>query len=439
MLLAFATAQLGRRAFALALAVALAYVLQALQADVEPPWLEPLLFEIQKYLAHDDDEVWVRVWRFRPWCWAPWPRPGWPHPAPKRRGLRDDPAWGQALRLTVTCLPLLVVPYFGYRYVYGIYPVLLYLVPPAATRAGLAPVCVFARVLVFNAVVLLAWAHGSSSMQEVPFLGDADRADRPLGISVVIPTYNRDAPLQRAVASVVTGAPATGRDHRRYDGSASDPPPLLPANNRSGVPIRGYRFSRNRGPQAARNLGLRRARFSHVAFLDSDDALLPDKLDRVLERLAKGPVDLLFHGVSGMAAVTAGWARLRQRLLRPVLPFHWLLALLNPVPTPSPAVRRRRAPGPTGPAPQRRLGLPAALRVAGLSAVYLDAPLAAASRPAGTPGGLSAAWRMRCGEFSARRVLLRSGGTADRLRFVLGSLAGALRVLADLLRGRYRR
>lgn len=170
-LLAFAAAQLGWRAFALALAAAVAYVLQALQADVEPAWLEPLLFEIQKYLAHDDDEVWVRVLAFSAvlgtlasaWLAA--------RDAALRRVLRDDPAWGQSLRLTVTCLPLLAVPYFGYRYVYGIYPVVLYLVLLAATRAGLLPTRVFASVLGCNAVVLLAWAHGSSSMQEVPFLG----------------------------------------------------------------------------------------------------------------------------------------------------------------------------------------------------------------------------------------------------------------------------
>ncbi|MFX8008378.1 glycosyltransferase, partial [Acinetobacter baumannii] len=63
---------------------------------------------------------------------------------------------------------------------------------------------------------------------------------------------------------------------------------------------RCYRFERNRGPQAARNLGIRRARFSHIAFLDSDDSFTQDKIDLVLQQLDSTPVDLLFHDVQGM-------------------------------------------------------------------------------------------------------------------------------------------
>lgn len=268
-------------------------------------------------------------------------------------------------------------------------------------------------------------------------MADADKAHRPAGISVVIPTYNRDAVLLRAVASVVTRRPQQAEIIVVDDGSTSNPLPLLPSHNDSGVPVRGYRFSRNRGAQAARNLGLRRAHFSHVAFLDSDDVFLPAKLDRVFDRLAQGRVDLLFHGVQGMERY-GRLARLWQRQLRPMLPFHWLLALLNPVPTPSLVVRRRQRLGPPGLRHSEDWAFLLRYVSPGLSVVYLDAPLAAVSRPPGAPGGLSgAAWRMRRGEFSARRMLLRSGGTADRLRFALGSLVGVLRVLADLLRGRY--
>lgn len=268
-------------------------------------------------------------------------------------------------------------------------------------------------------------------------MAEAAAAARPRGLSVVIPTYQRDAELQRAIASVTTTDPSRVEIVVIDDGSAPPAAPRLPAHNDSGVPVRDYRFEHNRGPQAARNLGFRRARFSHVALLDSDDVFLPGKVDTVLGVLATRDFDLLFHAVRGMPRY-ARLAALWQRHLRRGLPFPWLLALLNPAPTPSLVVRRSRRLGP----PHLRHSEDWAflLRHArpGQQVVYLPQELAAVARPAGAAGGLSAAaWRMRRGEFSARRVLLKEPGAGVWLRFALGSLAGAARVLADLLRGRY--
>ncbi len=268
-------------------------------------------------------------------------------------------------------------------------------------------------------------------------MAEIGAAARPQGLSVVIPTHERGAELERAIASVTTTDPARVEIVVVDDGSTRATAASLPAHNACGVRLRIYRFVHNRGPQAARNLGIRRARFSHVAFLDSDDVFLPGKIDTVLHELQIRKVDLLFHAVLGMGRY-AQLARFWVRHLRPWLPFPWLLALLNPVPTPSLVVRRARHLGP--PWLRHSEDWAFLLRYArpGQQVVYLDQELAAVHRPAGTAGGLSAAaWRMRRGEFDARRVLLKSPRTGDLLRFALGSLAGATRVLADLLRGRY--
>ena len=168
--LAWAAARLPWRPFLAVLAGAVLYIaMLALQADEVPALLEPLLFEITKYLAHDDDEIWVRVLAFAALAGSlaatRWTAPD----SPSARTLRHDMAWGQALRLSVTCLPLLAVPYFGYRYIYGVYPVVLYLCLLAATRSGVPPTRLFLRLFLVNAAVMLVWAHGSTSMQEVPF------------------------------------------------------------------------------------------------------------------------------------------------------------------------------------------------------------------------------------------------------------------------------
>jgi glycosyltransferase involved in cell wall biosynthesis len=266
----------------------------------------------------------------------------------------------------------------------------------------------------------------------------APTAKHPFGITVVIPTFNREDMLQRALDSVRT-------THTRQveivvvdDGSAVNQLPLLPPTNRSGVTVRGYRFERNRGPQAARNLGIRRARFSHIAFLDSDDEFTPDKIDAVLQSLQTQDIDVLFHAVGGMPRYST-LARLWSCYLRSVIPFTWLCALYNPVVTPALVVRRRC-----------RLGLPSMrhcedwfflLRYidAGMVVRYLDCELSIVHRRPGTSGGLSGAiWKMRLGEFKARSVLLRRPTVSTIVRYFAGSLAGLVRVASDAARGRYR-
>ena len=260
---------------------------------------------------------------------------------------------------------------------------------------------------------------------------------RPFGLSVVIPAFNRPQQLRTALESVVTRRPQHVEIVVVDDGSIVPALASAPTCNAAGVPIRHYRFASNRGPQAARNLGIRRARFSHIAFLDSDDAFTPDKVDAVLASLAEAPADLLFHGVQGMDKYNR-LARLWDRHLRSWLPFHWWASLYNPVVTPALVVRRRV-----------RLGLPwmrhcedwfYLLRYAepGMRVRYLDRELATVFRAARSPGGLSGAvWRMRLGEFAARAVLLRAPGPANLARYATGNLMGGLRILNDLIRARY--
>lgn len=263
-------------------------------------------------------------------------------------------------------------------------------------------------------------------------------AKRPFGITIVIPTFNRKEMLERAIDSVSTADPRLVEIVVVDDGSAIDQLPQLPSINRSGVAVRGYRFERNRGPQAARNLGIRRARFSYIAFLDSDDEFMPDKIDAVLQALKMQDVDVLFHAVIGMPGYSM-LARAWNRTLRPVIPFAWLCTLYNPVVTPALVIRRNC-----------RLGLPTMrhcedwfflLRYVdeGMMVRYLDSELSVVHRAPGTSGGLSGAiWKMRVGEFRARLVLLRHPTISSVARYLVGSLAGLVRVTSDAARGRYR-
>ncbi len=106
-------------------------------------------------------------------------------------------------------------------------------------------------------------------------------SDARIQISVVIPTYNRADLLPKAIQSALD---QTFRDLELIivdDGST----------DRTEDVVRGYRDPRiryvkheqNRGLNPARNTGVRNARGEFVAFLDSDDEWMPDKLAAQLE------------------------------------------------------------------------------------------------------------------------------------------------------------
>jgi glycosyltransferase involved in cell wall biosynthesis len=95
-------------------------------------------------------------------------------------------------------------------------------------------------------------------------------------VSVIIPTHNRAALLREAVASVKA---QTYRDFEILvvdDASTDDTQEALAAWRE----VRVLRHPCRRGVAAARNLGIAAARGQWLAFLDSDDLWLPEKLAR---------------------------------------------------------------------------------------------------------------------------------------------------------------
>ncbi len=95
-------------------------------------------------------------------------------------------------------------------------------------------------------------------------------------ISVIIPTHNRRAMLREALASVVAQRGARFEVIVIDDGSTDGTWDELSAG---GYNLRSARTER-RGPAAARNRGIALARGRLIAFLDSDDLWMPEKLAR---------------------------------------------------------------------------------------------------------------------------------------------------------------
>ena len=109
-------------------------------------------------------------------------------------------------------------------------------------------------------------------------------------ISIIIPTYNRSRFLSKAIDSVLN---QTFRDFELIvvdDGSTDTTKELI--NNYKEVV---YIYQDNRGPSSARNTGIKHAKYSFLAFLDSDDWWDSDKLTIQYRSMQENPNFLISH------------------------------------------------------------------------------------------------------------------------------------------------
>lgn len=113
-------------------------------------------------------------------------------------------------------------------------------------------------------------------------------------ISVVVPTYQRREQCARAVASALEQGFAPLEVLVCDDGSTDGTEELFTRMSEEDPRVRYLRLPENQGtPAPARNLGVSSARGDWVAFLDSDDRWVPEKLAVQSELLAGGRYDVV--------------------------------------------------------------------------------------------------------------------------------------------------
>lgn len=106
-------------------------------------------------------------------------------------------------------------------------------------------------------------------------------------VSVVIPTHDRADALPRAIDSVLRQTFSRFELIVIDDASCDRTPEVLAEYGDER--LRVARFDARRGANAARNRGVELARGEYVSFLDSDDELHPEHLDRVVRTFAELP------------------------------------------------------------------------------------------------------------------------------------------------------
>ncbi|WP_309733443.1 glycosyltransferase family A protein [Chamaesiphon sp. OTE_75_metabat_556] len=104
-------------------------------------------------------------------------------------------------------------------------------------------------------------------------------------VSVIIPTYNREDLICKPIRSVLNQSYQNFEIIVVDDHSTDDTEKVVAGINDSR--IRYIRHQRNSGAAVARNTGIENSKGAYVAFLDSDDEWLPEKLEKQLNLFQK--------------------------------------------------------------------------------------------------------------------------------------------------------
>lgn len=127
-------------------------------------------------------------------------------------------------------------------------------------------------------------------------------------VSVVMPVHNSAATLGPSVRSVLAQTHPDLELLITDDGSSDDSMDLLKDLARQDERVQPEAALEQGGAAKARNLAIARARGDYIAFLDSDDLWLPEKLEKQLAFAATAGTPLTFTSYYKMDAQYAGEA-----------------------------------------------------------------------------------------------------------------------------------
>jgi glycosyltransferase involved in cell wall biosynthesis len=128
-------------------------------------------------------------------------------------------------------------------------------------------------------------------------------------VSVIVPCFNAERTIERCLASICRQSLSDVEVICVDDGSTDSTPALLERATAKDKRIKSVLQQVNRGVAPSRNTGLRQARGEFVMFVDADDELLPQALQRLVDAAAGRHCDLVkgpYEKVSGGSTHVAG-------------------------------------------------------------------------------------------------------------------------------------
>lgn len=121
-------------------------------------------------------------------------------------------------------------------------------------------------------------------------------------VSVIIPTFNRKNTITRCVDSVLNQTYRNIEVIVVDDGSTDDTESVFAGNSDPRVIYTKY--GSNRGACYARNYGCSLAKGKYIAFQDSDDTWVPEKIEKELAYLIDTGADFVFCGMNRVNPMT---------------------------------------------------------------------------------------------------------------------------------------
>lgn len=110
------------------------------------------------------------------------------------------------------------------------------------------------------------------------------------GLSVIIPVYNSEKTIEKCLASICNQTYEKIQIICINDGSKDNSLRVLEKLQESDQRIEVYSQD-NAGSSAARNNGIRQAKFNYITFVDSDDEIEPDMYTRMIAYLEENNLD----------------------------------------------------------------------------------------------------------------------------------------------------
>ena len=106
-------------------------------------------------------------------------------------------------------------------------------------------------------------------------------------VSVIMPTYNSGRFVAESIESILNQTYTHLELLITDDGSTDDTPQIIRSYEQKDSRIRYFAMSDNMGAGHARNLSIELARGQYIAFCDSDDTWLPEKLEKQIAFMKK--------------------------------------------------------------------------------------------------------------------------------------------------------
>ncbi len=119
-------------------------------------------------------------------------------------------------------------------------------------------------------------------------------------ISVIIPTYNRASTIGRAVDSVLCQTYKELELIVVDDCSTDCTDDIMQEYMKKDKRVRYHKLDTNSGACVARNIGVKMARGKYIAFQDSDDEWLPEKLEKQMAYLKEKDADVCFCSIDNI-------------------------------------------------------------------------------------------------------------------------------------------